>query len=193
MNNSGTDLIKVLNQVQDFFGEVAALLLTADSLMAKADWISRTGNTAISGMSYSLYYPRQWLPNFPYRFYENKNTPHLLPLISTIISVGNKKDQELLPQPLISAALYEYQGNGEAINTEKYYEFASWHLWMPNRRNDGTICELDPRIDPDWANECSARNIKSFALPLFDISDANTLQKRIIEPLLTLVAKSGPS
>ena len=135
MTAAGSDHVKALDQIRDFFEELASLLLTADSLMAKSNWASLTGNAALTGLSYSLGSPRHWLPHCLYRYYGNQSAARLLPMVSVILGV-EKKDERLLQQPLVTAALYLYDSDLNEIS-DKYPDFASWHLWMPERRDGG--------------------------------------------------------
>lgn len=182
---AGSEHLRALDQVRDFFEEVASLLLTADSLMAKAQWKSLTGTQALTGLSYSLGSPRHWLPHSLYRCYGNSSAPRLLPMISVVLGV-QKQETGLLEQPLITAALYRYETDVSEVN-DKYADFAAWHLWMPDRRDDGAVCSFDPRTSDDWAKDCRAIDIESFAVSLLDIQDGTSLENRIVTPLLSLI------
>lgn len=184
MSDDGLELYGVIKQVRSFFEEIARLLSTADSHMTEVGWKSLTGNSATAELSYSLNTPRQWMPHYLGRFYQHPDRPDLLPFVSILIGVLYD-NEDLLKEPLISAGFFDF-GNGKKV-AEWGIRYSNWHLYIPNRQDDGTVCTVDPRIA--WPEEkCVAQQLSSFALPLLSISDSNSLREKVTGPLCKLLS-----
>src|SRR3954451_12928187 len=160
--NSGTELLAVLNQVRDFFEQAAGLLATTDAMMQKADWKPLKGTMATSDLSYALHGPRQWMPHYLCRSYEHTDKPTLLASVSIVLGMFERDPNELkkLTEPLVCGSSFTYE---DGKRKEGWlYEFSTWHLYMPNRRDDGSVCGVDPRVE--WPGEkCTASLMQSFA------------------------------
>jgi len=182
MSNDSADLNRVINQVRDFFEEISKLLLTADALMSKGGWNPMNGNTCTSELSYSLNTPRQWMPNYLCRFYRHRDYPSLLPCVSVILGAIDD-DPKLVQEPLVSGCLFDY--GKDNIVKDWGMRYCNWHIYTSNRKDDGTICAVDPRST--WPEEKSlAHKLSSFALPLLSIIDSNSLRESVIDRISNL-------
>jgi hypothetical protein len=185
VSDSGKEFLAALNQVRNLFEEMSRLLSTADASMQEAGWKPLKGSQVTAEMSWAIYAPRQWMPSYLCRFYENATKPHLLPCVSLLLGVYEASEQGLLTEPLIAASLCDY-GKGNKVAGWQYH-YCNWHLWSPNRKDDGTVCTVDPmKVWPE--EKCQATLISSFALPLMTITDAASLKERITLPLCKLAS-----
>jgi len=183
--SQGAELLAVLNQVREFFQETSSLLSTADAMMQKHAWRPTKGGQVTADMSWALANARLWMPHYLCRSYRREANAEVLASISIILGMfeGNPDDQKRLSEPLVCASLFQYDSGGKT--DEWRLEFSTWHLWMPDRRDDGTVCSVDPRAA--WPEEkWTAARLHTFAIPLFELSSAKDLQHRIVDPLLKL-------
>src|SRR5207245_6025333 len=114
---------------------------TADILMADEGW-KTTGSTCIS-VSYTLLYPRFWLPRDFFRFYKN-NPGHSLTFVSVLLD--DAENESHVEEPLLTAGWFNY-GSGREIGNQWQYSYARWHLKMPGRIDEGKLLSADSK---DW-------------------------------------------
>src|SRR2546428_5550553 len=153
-------------------------------------WESEAGNTCIAGASYTLYAPKNWLPYMVFRFFTHKSCPSKLVAMSVILD--DESSERRVAEPLVTGIVFDY-GQGVEIGNDWEYEYAGWHIYMPdyvaNKSNDGTVLTCKPTTD--WPDDnCKAVGATSFGVPLVRIGDAKALFDRVVEPLDKL-ARTG--
>jgi hypothetical protein len=185
MSTAGQDVLLAINQVREFFEETGKLLATADTQMEQAGWKPAKGSAVTADMSWALQNPRMWMPHYLCRFYAKQEKPSLLASLCVLIGVFDQNDRDRLTQPLLIGSVFDYGGkkpDGWSM------DYCNWHLYIPNRTDDGTVYRVDPR--KQWPEDkCLAEELRSFALPLVDLSDANDLKSKVVTPLLKLTAE----
>jgi hypothetical protein len=185
LTNPGSDLLKVFDEIRDLFEQIGSLLSTADALMEKSKWKPFKGNLVTSDNSTALPYPRQWMPHYFCRPYANDQRGKVIGSVGVLIGMYEQDlpSRQLLSEPLICGSAFQ------GVTKEQWeYEFSMWHVYMPKRKDDGTVSTVDPRII--WKGESNnASKMSSFAFPLLEITDANDLKRRIVDPLLDLLSR----
>lgn len=185
MSDSGREMLAALNQVRGLFEEMSRLLSTSDAVMQESGWKPLKGSQATAEMSWAIHLPRQWMPRYLCRFYESASRPHLLPCVSILLGVYYASEEDRLTEPLIAASLYDY-GKGNKVAGWEYH-YCDAHLWSPNRKDDGTVCTVNPmKVWPE--DKYQATLLSSFALPLMTIVDAASLKDRVTQPLCKLAS-----
>jgi hypothetical protein len=187
----GPQFLGAIQQARRLLHDIGKLLQEADGLMGEAEWKPRTGvgSTALAEWSASVHNPRQWVPYCAFRFYEHTSMPRFIPCISVILDSDSPKVRRI-SEPLINGILYEYEPGEPLPTSSSLYSSASWHLDLPNRADDGTVCSIEPRrVWAKWS-WITAKRMQSFALPLVSIKDGQTLSSTIVEPLIRLIVAS---
>ena len=184
---NGNEILGSLRQLARFYSDCALLLKTAEACLADAGWQNVTGNRGIADLSKSIEYPEFWPPYYAFRFFGSDRHKSLMAFVSVIFDLP--EEPRLITEPLVSAGWFEF-GEG-VIPDDKEYYFATLHLWMPNRKDDGTFFQLDPR--KEWPDEgYKISQLTTLAVPLVSVTNSQCLRDRVIEPLLRRIADSDP-
>jgi hypothetical protein len=163
--------------------EVSKLLLEADAIMGAAGWAPRVGATALAGGAISINSPKNWIPHRVFRFYKHDEHPKVV-LTLTVILDEQGTDQKVV-EPLVSGLLMEYETVDEIPEGNSLYNIATWHLYVPERKDDGTIVAIVPR--ELWEAESTAKAMRSFAIPLVSVTSRERLEQTIVSKLLRMV------
>ena len=180
MTPQGEQIIKAVHQVREFYSELANLLLTIDSMMREQGWTSAIGSACLGEVSYSVNRPEAWMPFYVYRFYTSARHPTIL--LSACAAV-ECSDPQRLQEPLLIGQAFQY-GSLKREEWQFPQNMANWHLWMPQRVDDGTVlAAVDPRSTfPDEG--CLAEKLTTFARPLVEFTDTESVKDRLVTPLL---------
>lgn len=186
MGELGKNIVAAFKQLESFFQEVAQLLTTTDSLMKKADWELWAGSQAIAEGSSSLNGVHRWLPWCFFRIFKKAGLPHIMAFVSVI--VGDPEDKVAVDEAIITAGWFDH-GEGNEIGKNWDYWHARWHMWMPDRNEEGKLCSSDPR--KDWDNPPEGIRVAStFGYPLDEITSAADLEQRIVQRLVQEIDKA---
>src|SRR5207245_4093340 len=106
-------------------------------------------------------------------------------LVALSIVLDDESGEGRVTEPLASGIVFDY-GEGIEIQSDWNFDYAGWHIYMPNyatdKSNDGTILKCKPKTD--WPNDnCTALGAASFGVSLVDIRDSKTLIDRVVQPL----------
>lgn len=176
--SNGNEILASLRQLQHFYRDCALLLKTGEASLMEAGWVNSSGNRVIADLSKSIEYPDYWPPYYAFRFFESDRHKSLLAFLSVIFDLP--EEPKLITEPLVSAGLFGFEE--EKVGAWEYH-YATLHLWMPKRRDDGSFLTVDPRKEwPDDGYKMS--QLRTLALPLTSISSAQCLKDKIIRPLL---------
>ncbi|MFQ5802325.1 MAG: hypothetical protein ACE5JQ_05435 [Candidatus Methylomirabilales bacterium] len=174
MSHDGKNIIAMMQQLRRLCEQISLLLSTADTLMDDEGW-KATGNTPVlHGISYSLQWPRYWIPQDFFRFYKNDNLRHILTFVSVVLD--DRENEKNLMEPLLTAGWFDY-GPGNEVGNRWDYPYARWHLKMPERSDDGKL------LSAAWTGEHFLR-VSTLGVPLTSIADVEGLKSKIIEPLI---------
>jgi hypothetical protein len=186
MDETGKNIVFMMEQVKKLYGQVALLLESAETLMEERGWQSR-GSQSLS-ISTALYNSKQWAPRVAFRFYQSEGAKHLLPFTSVILFDRDGDVAGGLTEPLVCAGWCDY-GVG-AVASDVWFDWAYHHAKVPNRRDDGTLQSVDPQVA--WpAKGMQNRRFNSLGVPLMQIRGVEDLRARIVEPLLAGIARSN--
>ncbi len=182
-DSNGKSLLFAIRQVRTLMVEVSKLLLEADAIMGAAGWGPRVGATALAGGAFSINSPKNWIPHRAFRFYKHEGYPKVVLNLAVILDEQGA-DQKVV-EPLVSGLLMEYETVDEIPEGNSLYNTAIWHLYVPERKDDGTIVTIVPR--ELWAAESTAKTMRSFAVPLVSISSRERLEETVVSKLLRMV------
>ena len=185
----GNEILISLRQLARFYGDSALLLRTGEACIAHKGWQSITGSRAIADLSKSIQYTEWWPPYYAFRFFEHDHYKSLLAFLSVVFDLP--EDPKLITEPLVIAGWCDFgKGNTPGDNWE--YHYATLHLWMPSRQDDGRLFRLDPR--EQWPKKgYKMAQLSTLAVPLVAVTSTQCLRDRVIEPLLTGVAGDSGS
>lgn len=180
---TGNEILESIRQLQRFYRNCALLLKTGEATLIKSGWINVHGSIAIANLSKSIDNSDYWAPYYMFRFFDNEKCKNLRVFLSVIIDLP--EEPELISEPLLSTGFLNL---GEDTTKKWNYYDSTLHLWIPQRKDDGSYFTVDPMRQ--WPEEgYQYHEFKSMALPLTSITDAKTLEVRIINPLLNELAK----
>jgi hypothetical protein len=198
MSEESEKIQNLVSQMRKLCTQISLLLRTGDSLMGEADWSPATGNSITSGNSTNLHSPRQWIPQYLYRFYQNsENYPHLQTFLSVILDDRDNNDPNItINGPLLTAGCFDWGKGNEIKQVHNWH--CVFHCWLParadsgpkERQDDGSIVHFNLKGDPDFSSfidrhELPYERVSTMGLPLVDISDSESLKNKLISPLLS--------
>ena len=188
MGEIGRNIVNSFRELRKFCKDVSLLLMSADGLMLESGWRPFPRIGVLGARSFSVDQSQWWLPLEFVRYYESSDFKNLLPYI--VILVDDIENNVALDEALLSAGILDYGANGTVADWG--YWFSHWHLWMPNRKDDGTLCFEDPR--QTWGKEKPPQGIvkvTTFAYPLEDITSSESLNQKVIRPLISTMVKGN--
>ncbi len=190
--NDGAKLKATIVYMREFCQQLALLLRTSDALMADRTFEQAGGNYAIIETSGVIGQPTRWIPNEVFRFYWSGEHPRVLAFVAALLDDRDKRYATELHEPLLTAGAFIYQSK-PGNNWEWWW--ARWHGKMRNRRDDGTMVQVDAA---SWPGEkFPFERVMTLAVPLIEVVDSTSLSQRLIEPLSAAVAEfreaSGPA
>lgn len=183
MNVQGQLLLQAVRQVRGYFGEVSVLLRTVDAAMNAEGWTTE-GNGCLYDMSYTIQQPDRWMPAFICRHYTNKQHANVWATACVVVEY-----LEAIPKPVVEPLLIGQVFTFPAgLNRDKWLtkaQYANWHVWLPDRQDDGSVSTIDPR--KQWPEEKTlAEEMKSFARPLVEFADEQAVKTLFVSPLAIL-------
>jgi hypothetical protein len=181
---NGNELLLSMRQLACFYRDISVLLKTGEAALEKAGWQSM-GNTAIANRSSSIGSPDYWAPYYLFRFFSSNRYKTLLAFVSVILDLP--EEPRRITEPLVSAGWMDL--GKEKMDSDAWeYSHATLHCWMPDRRDDGTFISVNPQKDwPDDGYDISF--LSTLAQPLVAVSNSQSLEEKIIKPLLDEITK----
>lgn len=178
MDDTGKNIVLMMEQLKKLYTQIALLLGSADDLMEERDWHSRSNQTlAISAV---LQYSKNWAPRHAFRFYQNDSAKHILPFISVILYDRDGDSVGGVTEPIVTAGWCDY---GDVPVSDVWFDWAMHHVRQPQRRDDGTILSVDP-MGTWYPKGTKCRRFSSLGVPLMEIKGVEDLRARIVEPFL---------
>ncbi len=192
MNQESSKILNLMSEVRGFFEQIAILLKTYDQIVDESGW-SANDSTVTGGNSASINNPKSWAPEFLCRFYLNNKYSHIL--LYTCVIIDNRDNNESYPadnkkdfEPIITSGYYDYGKKNTAKDWNVWR--SRWHIYSEDPNYDGTIYTFDPNTNYDFTEkESNFKKLRSLALPLVDIQNSNDLKIKVINPLLSDLAK----
>lgn len=193
MSNDGSAILECVQRLQDLVCDVALLLQQCDAALAP-DWrpaVSTSSVSMLTGIG-SLKNPRRWVPNMMCRSYSSSKTPGVMASVTVILDDPDRP--KMLEEPLVSACCAKYaKDNVTYSDFHQCFMFA--HLLRKDPKFDGCFRAFSDdelvklRTADRKIKERSITAFSSMALPLVLVSGRETLQEKVIEPLLAEIRK----
>lgn len=185
---NGKQILEGLAQTRNFFRQLSLLLRAVDGLLYEAGWENIGGNKT-SDMTSHVHKPERWMPQDIYRFYveseeEGEGNRGLVAFFGVLLDrdgawAGFK-------EPWMTTGVYQFHKDKDPR------QFRFWH-WVAGA--------LDHQYEPDgsfheW--ECPQEEILEYedlvyyalmALPLVEITDEESVKRRVIDPLLEKIRR----
>ncbi len=176
MTNQPHEWQHLFATLEGVFADVAALLRDCDAMLQRRGFeIDQKVKGAIGAeQSTSLTAPSWWYPGWMSRHYHR---PDPAALVYVAVLLHNRKGDDLgeLAQPVVSAGVMRIPNN-----EWRYWMAKSW-AWADGVRVDGTP------VDWKVPDKFGGGTITSFTRPLAAMTDAETLEREVIERLLALI------
>jgi hypothetical protein len=193
IEKSAKNVVEGFRVLRRFCRDVSLLLNESNKMMEEDGWTRISKRTPAIETSGGLDNPDCWLPDAFFCFYEQAKKEHLLPYISVHVDdlEAEDYDPDCIKEPIISAGWLDF-GVGKKAVTEwcKNYWICYSHLWMENRKDDGTPCTDDLwKISEVDSFPSGTVNVTAFAHPLEVVINSETLKEKIVQPLLNALPK----
>jgi hypothetical protein len=191
MSETGRNISNGFATLREFCKNVALMLKTADALMDRHCW-GLAAPLAYSNTSRSIDQPEIWLPSEFCRFYKNPQHSHLLAFIAVNLCDPVKANVTIVDEALISAGWFEWQAGKEPKDWDYWYCRA--HIFRKDRQDNGTVISSDDpcqQVCRNFSGEVT--KVTTFAYPLDSVTSSETLQKVIVNPLITEIANRSSS
>lgn len=179
MNDDGKNANVLIKQMNRLYAEISSLLQTADKLMLREHWQSKSGSTAVQ-WSNQIACSNQWIPQDIFRFYSKNDSEHILAYIAVILF--DRDDDDKLSEPLLSGGWLDY-GKGNKITDWEYW-YAHLHVYQEKFENDGQIRPICKNLFNDDLLKRKILAAHSLAVPLMDITSSTLLESKIARPLI---------
>lgn len=185
----GQQILKGLAETREFFKQISLMLRTAEELFSERGWEDATGGKKCSNITSHLYHPESWMPQDICRLYlstaENEENKDL------ILCVGVLLDREKawggFKEPWITCGLYQF---APGRKPERPQGGEAW--WVTTHLDDkhdpdGTFyrCTYSSEEQEQWGIVYQA----TMALPLVQITSADDLRQKVVDPLLEEISK----
>jgi len=180
--SNGKQILKGLAETRSFFGKVSLMLRTADDLMGENQWKKLDNRTCfLSGV---IYNPKYWMPVNLHRYYtadENmENNKDLLVFIAVLLDRDNAWSG--FDEPWITCGFFKFRPKKDPK--------VGWR-WDDNLEE--SYLELKKEANGEFQlhtysekEEYGDRLVyeEYMALPLVEITSADELKAKIVDPLL---------
>lgn len=179
MSQTGQDILEAVRSMRKLMEDVGLLLQTAASELEQSGWEAFGTNAATADTSSSINNPRKWMPRYAFRFATHPQRPGVLAFVSVILDHASELD--LVREPLAGAGWMTY-AKETVTPDDMWYWHARIHLWLPGRKDDGSLIRADAEDLPKSWN-VSFKEVSTLAVPLVEIVNAEAIRRRITGPL----------
>lgn len=183
MTTKGEELLQALKGTRHFFGDLSLLLVAGDRLMGERSWVPVDESSCLFGLSYSVSQGQQWMPRVAERQYTSQEHPRIVAMISLILD--DYGEDFTLKEPIVSGSYFVISDEVSEDAIWIHHWNAYWFGWRSGSLN-GTPITIDQK-DPNWKAKWKWRHMQVFGQPLVEINSQQTLQERIVDPLLNLI------
>jgi hypothetical protein len=187
LSETGANIVKGFQELRKFCRQVSVLLKTADGMMREQDWKPIPRSSVTGNSSGKVDEPDLWLPTEFSRFYLSTGCPRLLTYIAVIVE--HVDDEWPIEEAILSAGCLAFEP-GHSWKGE--YWFSHLHLEMETLKTDGTPCREHPQ--ETWTDEqppVGLETVTTFARPLDEFVNSDSLRKKLVDPLMGIVADSS--
>jgi len=180
--SNGPEILAAVRQIRTLMVEVSKLLLELDAIVGAVGWKPMAGSTALSNGSLSVNSPKNWIPYRAFRFYRHEQLPKTVACAAVVLE--GFPSQERATEPLVTGVVMEYESPEALPEGNALYNISTWHLHLPQRKDDGTVMSVVPR--DLWKEYTTASSMRSFAVPLVSIDSRARLEQAVGNPLLMM-------
>jgi len=187
--DNGAQILNGLMQTRKFYQHVALLIRTAEELLMKAGWESIGGRKS-SNITSDYLHPERWIPRDIYRFYIESNEEQPGINSNLIAYTGVLLDQENawagFTEPWVTCGVYNFHQEFQVIN----FNYWTWVRAALDDKHepDGSFSKFDfSESEEEEDDELLYQAV--MALPLVRITDSESLNQLIIDPLLKKIAE----
>lgn len=188
MSKNGEVILGLFGDIREVCEKVSLLLQTADEQMSKADFKSE-GNTAIDGVSYTIYNSRQWIPTTAFRFYRHVNYPKRLAFISVLLD-SHVDRTYIIKESYVTAGVLDFGEVDASLQGNYWYSrYFGYLLKEPQLDPDGKVFSFEnEKLEKDIQGKFKSGRI--FAVPLVSITNPDEIKLQIVTKLINLVKGS---
>jgi len=178
MNKKGENITKAFVFIQNFYKEVAQLIVKLDDLMEKEGWTSARGSTTTSEVSVGLKSPEKWLPDASFRLYENAKGDRVRKgIVPCYIYEGR------IEEPLLIMGRITYE------KVDKAQDWDIYNLWFDDTKERVPYKEYkesrpenrDLFIEKDVIDEAVL-----YAINLVDVGNEEDIKNKVYKKLSAL-------
>lgn len=198
MTESAVNIVAGFRTLRKFCESVGELLDNANELMKEEGW-KPIKKIPVFEVCSDLESANTWLPDTFFCYYTHAEHQHRLPFVAVLLDdlIDDDPDPNCVKEPLISAGWADYPigSNAKKELGDEDFRIHYGHLWLGNRRDDGTVSSgdaknlLEDEEDEDVVSKVV--EITTFAHPLELITDSESLKQKVVQPLLNLLSKAN--
>ena len=174
---------KFVKSAREFYGSIAGLLGTADTLMGQHAWVTAAGNKCWEKESTSLEQPQQWMPYEFFRFFKTETQPSVLAAITVLLDTRRHLGEPSIDEPLVAGIWFDF---GDAVRDGWEYWYARWPSYVGAKPYQSWKTQAVEDL-PAAERERQAyqfKRVRCRSLPLAEIQTAELLNSQLIEPLV---------
>jgi len=179
MTDTDDQLYGAVQQVRNFFVEIARMLTDCDRLMSEAAWES-AATASLSGNSASINHPEWWVPHVVHRNYTNADQPAIL---KTIVVVLKDEWEDRLSEITIVATKYKSADGGAVVINSK--DNSAWWLAQTNKEADGNVRVITAE-DSNGSDFGRFSQIQLFAQPISLVTNVDMIKSKLVDVLVSL-------
>lgn len=184
MSTNGETILKLFTQLREVCGHISLLLQTTDEQMSKAGFRSE-GNTAIDGISWAIYNPRQWIPTTAFRFYRHANYPKRLAFVSVLLD-SHVDMVYVIKEPYVTAGVLDFGDLDISLQGNYWYSrYFGYLLKNPELNPDGKPLSFDnDKLEKEFQG--GFKSGKVFGVPLVSITKPSEIKSNIVTKLINI-------
>jgi len=171
MEEKTENLKRAFDYIRTFYNEVAQLLSDIMDLMSKKGWDPPAG-AITDGLSYSLEYPDQWMCNYIYKNFVNKEIDtHIKGVV-----IFFDEHMTSFPVSIVCGKIKE--------SANSYNKWGIYYLALNNKEELEHLTGEVFSLSTEHAGKTVTGDI--FAIPLSTIESPEDVKERIVKKLLEL-------
>lgn len=197
MNGNSEAIVKTFRQILDIYKQIYMLMETAKELMGDAGWNAPT-NQSLSGEvghygGASHEFPQRIvrIPFYLQRPFTSDSRPTQIKYIAVMIDDEEPREDF---EPVVVGTTLNFVNGGRRTDWDGYW----WYHWKWRQANGNSEghgpwtlenSEVSEIQNQDWMGDEVRPNLQSvhtFGIPLVEVTNAQTLEDRIVGPLLAV-------
>jgi len=185
MSDDGEKILSGIKQLREFFVQCSLLLRTVDDQMKSEGW-DVEGNKAIAYTSTSLREPKQWFPDYLYRYYRHTKKNNLLLFVSILFDDDiDGEYRTSLVQPLITAGYLDYGSERTANDEDQHKWTAAMYGYEGDLSTAGSISSREIK-EEDQNQDYECESFGCFGFPLVEVHNPDDILGKVVRRLIEL-------